>query len=581
MLCTGMSRRALAGALVATAALAGPAAAQTATALLVEDQPIPGAGGATADGLNNTAVNHVGGYACSVSSSDDVSRIWGNAAGGAGAVMRAESTIGDLEQTGFESFFGISDSGQVAYSPTCTDTVTMTTGLDSVWLDDAVVAIEEGVAGDNPGFFYSFGSRPSVTGDGKPHFVGGLTSEQGTSTQFRGLWSGNPPVTVLLADQSVPNLPNVINPVGSSIDFDYRFSALGNEYIELVNQSTGSTSDDGTMVVSGAGLLIDGQLVVEASPVPAAAGGVNGENWDNFDFMGITESGKYFFTGDTDADTSADEFIFVNGQMQHREGDILDGFELSGSIEGAYMNEQGDLAFIWDVNDPEDGNVEALYFNGELLLKEGDEVDLDGDGVIDAGAVISSFTGISSLTLGDQMIGQQVQIYFTADIDTEGTSSTTDDVEGFFCLDAVGAECFLVWGDAPGVDFYTPGNHTFATDVANVTASWAVLMEDIPTIALDLPVGMTSSVGVLGGAANGRPTVVDSFAVQVVMWNPWVFPGQPEQSSPVLQVDVMSNGRVRTMQHGTGVGGMEIWHEVVTEADGSKAIRFPFSIPGF
>ena len=46
-------------------------------------------------------------------------------------------------------------------------------------------------------------------------------------------------------------------------------------------------------------------------------------------------------------------------------------------------------------------------------------------------------------------------------------------------------------------------------------------------------------------------------------------------------VDVMSNGRVRTMQHGTGVGGMEIWHEVVTEADGSKAIRFPFSIPGF
>jgi hypothetical protein len=246
------------GAALGAVLLVPTAEGQVATALLVEDEAIPGAGGATADALNNTAVNHVGGYACSITSSDGISRVWGNPAGGPGAVMRAEGTIGDLEQTSFESFYGISDTGQVSYSASCTDTVTNTTGLDSVWLDDTVVAIEEAVS-SVPGFFWSFASRPGVTAGGTPYFVGGVTNTQGGSTDQRGLFFGNDAGIVLLGGENVPGLPFPINPIGSSIDFDYRFSKDGTNYLCPVNMATGSTSDDGTIVRSGAGLELDGQ----------------------------------------------------------------------------------------------------------------------------------------------------------------------------------------------------------------------------------------------------------------------------------------------------------------------------------
>jgi len=572
-------RRVAAGALLLTG-LSTTAGAQVASALLVEDGVIPGAGGATADALNNTAVNHAGGYAISVTSSDGVSRVWGDANGGAGAVMRAESTIGDYVQNSFESFYGISNSGQVAYSASCDDTVLGLTGLDTVWLDDAPLAVEEDPVPGIDDNYWTFASRPGVTADGIPYWVGGVSPTQGGSTQQRGLWTGVNADLLYLAAQAVPGLPFPIAPTGSVIDFDYRFSEFGNRHLVPVNMATGSTSDDGTIIKTGAGLMLDGSLVAEATPVPAAVGGLPGENWDNFDFMGITESDKYLFTGDTDGDTATDEFIVVNGLIAHREGDVLDGFVLSGGIEGAYMNADGDVAFIWDVDDPQLGNVEALYVNGQLLLKEGDEVDLDGDGVIDPGAVVSSFTGISTLTLGDRAMDGTINVYFTADVDTDGTTTTTDDVEGFFCMNVQGAECFLVFGPGPGESVFLPGSHAFLTQVGDVSASWAVLLDDIPEFELT-----TQNVvgGALGGPKNnpfGTEYVTDRFAVQVVMWNPYVFPGQPEQWTPGLEVEVLPSGRVRTTQYGSSTG-MDIWAEVVTKRDGTRVVRFPFSIPGF
>ncbi|HMB68877.1 MAG TPA: hypothetical protein VKU85_06180, partial [bacterium] len=83
--------------------LPAPADAQVPTALIREGDAIPEAGaGHVVGGLNNTATNHVGGYAVAFSSSDGgsaLSHIWGTAAGGAGAIMRTEGTFGSLVQT--------------------------------------------------------------------------------------------------------------------------------------------------------------------------------------------------------------------------------------------------------------------------------------------------------------------------------------------------------------------------------------------------------------------------------------------------------------------------------------------------
>jgi hypothetical protein len=68
--------------------------------------------------------------------------------------------------------------------------------------------------------------------------------------------------------------------------------------------------------------------------------------------------------------------------------------------------------------------------------------------------------------------------------------------------------------------------------------------------------------------------------VQVLMWNPTVFPGQPEQFSTGLLVQILPGGDVVTAPYGTPVGGIDIWAEVSINAQGQKVLRFPFSIDG-
>ena len=70
------------------------------------------------------------------------------------------------------------------------------------------------------------------------------------------------------------------------------------------------------------------------------------------------------------------------------------------------------------------------------------------------------------------------------------------------------------------------------------------------------------------------------FAIQVLMWNPEVFPELPEQYTAGLYVSIQPDGTIVTAPYGTDVGGMEIWHEIDTNAEGQQVIRFPFSILG-
>jgi hypothetical protein len=99
------------------------------------------------------------------------------------------------------------------------------------------------------------------------------------------------------------------------------------------------------------------------------------------------------------------------------------------------MNAQSNLALIWDVVGPT-AALEALVVDGKVRLVEGDLVDLDGDGVVEPNSRLADFTGISSLTMSDlDPAMHSVKVYFTADVDVNGTTTSTDDIEGFFCLE--------------------------------------------------------------------------------------------------------------------------------------------------
>ena len=142
--------------------LSASAASAIPTALVREGSPLPAGPPELVTSINNTAVNHAGGYAVNVITGGSVSRIWGNAAGGPGAVMRSETTIGSLVQTAFESFYGMGNAGEICYS--ATGTGGPAGGFDAVFLDNTPVIVEGDPAPGYPGMYWSFGSRPGVTG---------------------------------------------------------------------------------------------------------------------------------------------------------------------------------------------------------------------------------------------------------------------------------------------------------------------------------------------------------------------------------------------------------------------------------
>lgn len=416
---------------MAAFALADTSDAQIATALLREGDAIPAAGvGHTVSSLNNTAVNGVGGYSVTINTSDGIttlSHAWGNATGGLGALMQTEALIGTLQQTSFESFFGMDDAGNIAYSATSDDTFTLVTGLDGAWAGNTLLANEDDPIPSLPGKVYRFNSRVGITNNGFAYWVAGINDGTSGANEGNGLATAAGTV-VLKTGDVIAGLPTPL--ASSAIDFDVRYSALASHYITGVDTDA-PFAEDFFMLLDGVPLSTSAGLIGEGQPLPADAGGQVGENWDNFDYLGVNENGDYMITGDTDGAIATDEFISFNGKVVYREGDQVDGETLIGAIEGAYMNENCDIAYIWDIVDTVNGgDIEALFLNNKLILKEGDAVDLDGDGVVEPTSILSGFVGTTSLTMGPNR-----RMYFTADIDVNGTTTTSDDIEVLICID--------------------------------------------------------------------------------------------------------------------------------------------------
>jgi subtilisin-like proprotein convertase family protein len=154
-------------------------------------------------------------------------------------------------------------------------------------------------------------------------------------------------------------------------------------------------------------------------------------------------------------------------------------------------------------------------------------------------------------------------------------------------------ECFLVIGNDQGSDPFVGANHEFTTQVEDIEDDYAVLMESIPEFVLP-PLqrgGQQGLAGVFGQLGGEGPTLIDApdspawmqdgqFAVQVMMWNPNVFPDLPEQFTAGLMVEVQPNGQVVATPYGDNLGGLLIWHEISVNEAGQRVIRFPFLVPG-
>lgn len=197
----------------------------------------------------------------------------------------------------------------------------------------------------------------------------------------------------------------------------------------------------------------------------------------------------------------------------------------------------------------------------------------DGDPAYDA----------SEPALAWNPLRDELLVTWTGDDDSGGLVDGEFEIHGQRV--AATAECFLVIGSGTGADSFGPELHTWTTQVGTVLNGYPVLLDDIPTFVLPPP-GLPDLSGQAlpaGGAAAPltapQAWLTEPFSVQVVMWNPAVFPDLPEQVSHGLAVRLRPGGQVQALPFGAGTG-MTVSVESETGPSGELLLRFPFTIPG-
>ncbi|GJM24877.1 MAG: hypothetical protein DHS20C16_12920 [Phycisphaerae bacterium] len=501
---------------------------QIATSLVNEGDEVDSNGfpGDNIGTINNVAVNSIGGWAATLNAGS-LSHIYGSIDGVSPAgVIFTETTEGPLVQTSIESRFGISDFGDVCYS--ASGNGGPDGGFDSAWVNTIGFAIEgaEITTGPLAGLFWSFASAPTMTANGIGHFSGGTRTTVGGGTSARGIWGTDSETPIIYTGDELPGLPAPID-ADSSIDFSYKFSRFGSAYIlDGIMETTGTglpSGADHAMIMDGAGLFLDGQLVQEGSVVPVAIGGDGTETWaTGFDFSGISDMGEYLFTGDTSGPTATDEYLVLNGVIHLREGDALGADTISGAIEAADMNNNGDWAVVWQLSP---GGT-CLIYNDQVLLRLDEQVDFNGDGVIDGGdngATVDDFEVFSNaMVVGDRDAAGNVSIYLPLDVDPDGPGGTTSLVEGIYQISVAepagpSGDLELVVVDGPDPQVNVPGDVTYSVKVRNNsdTAITGVTVTSTLDSGLTFDAGASDAIAVhAAGTVTANLGTIEANAVR-------------------------------------------------------------------
>ncbi|MCH9687748.1 MAG: DUF4215 domain-containing protein [Deltaproteobacteria bacterium] len=390
--------------LVVLATILGPSSAPAAVVpgeIVVEEGAAPTGAAAAVDSLRAPFVNGVGEVAVVgfVSPGDP----------DLGFVFVGDQVVwhnfDDPDLTGIETSMGVSDAGGFIYSPTVS-------GDDAVWTHNGLLAVENTQApGFAAGVTTTFHSRPTMLPLGTVYWLAGVNFSGGTNTEGRVLYRSPTatPADVVVVQATGDLIDGLAISAPSGIDFDFAVSDDDTHLIQVVLVDTGSTTDDGRLVVDGTA------VAAEAAPSPT------GDAWDNFDLVAINDAGDFVFTGDTAGSTTTDEFLGFNGAVVVREGDEVDGITLTGpaTLRLLGINNLGQATYAWGIS----GSTEHMFIacdasdivgTSQLVLSTDDELDLDGDGAGD-GLFVSDFN--ASTLSNSKPLTDVGSVYVELDLD--------------------------------------------------------------------------------------------------------------------------------------------------------------------
>jgi len=154
------------------------------------------------------------------------------------------------------------------------------------------------------------------------------------------------------------------------------------------------------------------------------------------------------------------------------------------------------------------------------------------------------------------------------------------DCDGSGFINDVPEECMAIVGlSQAGGTFHSPmitGN-AFPTQLSNIRMYQGVTLNT--PLMIRLPDGPARHMTRTDGTHAQGATAGTRMFVQVVMWNPDQFAGNPEQSTNGLELAIFSDGTYTATPYGSS-DGMNLQCQTVTMADGRRFAQLAFTING-
>ncbi len=209
----------------------------------------------------------------------------------------------------------------------------------------------------------------------------------------------------------------------------------------------GPTATDGIFVVDGTVILREGSLVPGSTLIYA----------DTFQAR-MAPNGNYIVRGDDPGTSPNPQWVVLNGTKLIETGDSVEGgAELWGTSIGAVsVNTAGDWAAHGRTNSTDPARDEVVVLNGVVIMREGDPVDVDGNGMFDDNAFIgrgtntlSAFAANDLAVTSDGFVYAIINLHDGSGVDLNGAAFGTPDalVRVAFPGPAPVAFCF---GDGSG-----------------------------------------------------------------------------------------------------------------------------------
>ncbi len=345
------------------------------TTVLRLNQPIPGATGFNFGGVRWMTTNHDGGILISINGNDNGNGqdfIWGSLGGGTLGVLETAGRVGPIPVTNFTDAIGGSGA-DLAY-------IAVISGQT-----DALIAADQIVAslGDTTapgGYSWIRIEEPFLDSGGDPWFKG-LYTRPGNSR--RGLFRGTSLTPIAQPLDPFSGLTSPVHVQGGP-EPGYDVSKTGGHWIGVValnNNRRTVVKDSFALSAGGVGLMTGNVLPPIFQLFPNEAYNVFGQTQ-------VCDADRWAVIGGTPTG-----FILRDGNMFVRPGNIVDGWPVMDGFRGIALNRHGGMAWIGRISAGGGAQPHAVFQEHTMLFKEGDTLDVDGDGVLDPGYTIVSIPG--------------------------------------------------------------------------------------------------------------------------------------------------------------------------------------------